>query len=414
MTPIETSSRILTGAVVILALAGSVAETSAQEWTASASRRRPVTRPELPLPPEVVRDIDAVAADALSKGLPGMEVGVQIGDDAPFLRGYGFSNLEDRIRVHANDVFQVGSITKQFVAALIMRRVETGQIDLNDSITDYVPELNTRGYRVTIRQLLTHTAGAPNYTNYLTDLETPMTQQQIINLVNQQAWDFPPGTNWSYSNTGYYLAGMVLERVTGESFVTILNNEIILPLGLTRTSYCGTVPGQPVPQGYMRSPGVPLQPAPSWDPDLGWAAGALCSTTGDLLRWVRALSGGEVVSPASWSEMTTKVELTSGLFYDYGYGLSVTSYAGKQLIAHGGAVPGFLCFLAWYPEYDLSVAVLTNLYALYDYSSRSALQIGEIVAASIDSPKRVPAAQGPAWVPSGPLDPGTGIPRPNQ
>jgi len=406
----------LIGAFLVLVLAGFAADTIGQERviSTSASRRRPVTRPEGPLPPEVVREIDAVAADALSRGVPGMAIGVRIGDGVPFLRGYGLFNIENGIPVHAHDVFQVGSITKQFVAALIMMQVQRGTIDLNDSIGDYVPELDTRGYTVTIHHLLTHTAGVPNYTNFLLDLETPMTHQQIIELVNEQAWDFPPGSNISYSNTGYYLAGMVLEKVTAKSFVSLLNEEIILPLGLMRTSYCGTIPGEPIPRGYVRFPGVPIQPSPSWSPDLGYAAGALCSTTNDLVRWAGALAGGRIVSQDSWRRMTTKVTLDSGAPQEYGYGLVITIDQGKQLIGHGGAVPGFLSFLAWYPEYDLAVAVLTNLYGLRDFSSRAAVEVGDIVADWIGPAKGAVQRRLPVPFPTGPFNPGNSIPRPER
>jgi D-alanyl-D-alanine carboxypeptidase len=341
-----------------------------------AARQRPARRSvEVSLPA-----VDALANAALSAGVPGLTIGIRRGNELLFERGYGWSDRENQLGATALSIYQIGSITKQFTAAAILRLSEQGRLTLQDAVGQYVPELETRGQTITLAQLLNHTSGLPNYTEFLSDAYKPMTAQEMIDLINSRPFTFAPGTAWAYSNSGYYVLGMVIERVSGESFARYLDLNFFKPLGLTRTSYCGTDPALPIPDGYLRlQQGSPFR-VPAADMSLPYAAGALCSTAGDLLRWNVALSSGLAISRSSYQQMITPTVVASGYAENYGYGLAVGRHLGRDLIYHGGGILGFQTFLAYYPGEDLTITVLTNLLDVNaDHSGVVALEVARVL-----------------------------------
>jgi len=346
------------------------------------SRTRPVLRPV----PEWIEAIDDAAETALDRGVPGLEVAVRLGNEFAYEKAYGVTSLENQTPTATDSPFEIGSITKQFVAAGIMRLVEGGELHVADPLAEWVPELDTHGYHPTLRHLLAHTSGVPNYTDYLTDFETPMTEAQMVDYIGTLPWSFEPGSGWQYSNSGYYLLGMVIERATGEAWVDTLDENFIRPLGLIHTSYCGSNPAMPRPIGYVEwTPGTIEQSAVP-DISLLFSAGGICSTAGDLVRWNVALTRGRAVSPASYEEMSTDAGLDNGTPTGYGYGLMVTTYRGHRVILHGGATFGFLSHLAWYPDYDLTIAVLTNLRGYTSNWSQSVgLGVARVILDDLDA-----------------------------
>lgn len=346
-------------------------------WTilalpAFAERQRPARRNA----PVSLPEVDAIARAALSAGVPGLTVGIRHGDQLLFERGYGFSDREQDIPATANSLYQIGSITKQFTAAAIMRLSEQGRLTLRDSVGDYVPELDTHGQTITLEQLLNHTSGLPDYLPLLTDPYQAMTAREIIDLINSRPLTFTPGNGWSYSNSGYFVLGLVIERVAGESYARYLDLNFFKPLGLTRTSYCGTDPALPTPDGYVKLRAGEAYRVRAADMSLPYAAGALCSTAGDLLRWNAALASGLVVSRESYERMITPT--ASGEYGNYGYGLAVGQHLGRDFIYHGGGILGFQTFLSYYPSRDLTIAVLTNVFDVNgDHSSPAALAIAQ-------------------------------------
>jgi D-alanyl-D-alanine carboxypeptidase len=184
--------------------------------------------------------IDSLARDFIAtRGTPGLSLAVVRGSDTIVMTAYGVANVETKQPVTPATVFRIGSMTKQFTSALIMRQMERGKLSLDDEIAKYLPDVALR-HRVTIRQLLNHTSGVPNYTasaEWETHQAEDVTPKQIVGFVAADTFDFAPGTKYRYSNTGYILLGMILEKVTGMSYPELVQRELFTPLGLRETTY---------------------------------------------------------------------------------------------------------------------------------------------------------------------------------
>jgi CubicO group peptidase (beta-lactamase class C family) len=191
----------------------------------------------------------------------------------------------------------------------------------------------------------------------------------MIALIDRSAFYFGPGESWRYSNSGYYLLGVVIERAANQPFAQYVRDAFERPLALTQTSYCGE--SAPPPSGYLTTqPGnAGAAPTPPLDMTLLYSAGALCSTARDLLRWNGALAHGQAVAPQSYARMSSDVRLSDGTLLPYGYALALDPLDGHRRVWHNGLVPGFQSHLAWFPDEDLTVVVLLNLTTETDNAS---------------------------------------------
>ena len=312
----------------------------------------------------IVARIDSLAKDYMAlKKTPGVSIAVVRGKDTLVMKGYGLASREANRPATASTIYRIGSITKQFTAAGIMREVEQGKIMLDDPITKYLPDVPTHGRRITVRNLLSHTSGVHNYTDkpeWTKRWSEEMTPRQIVAFVDTDTLDFAPGTKYSYSNTGYVLLGMILEKVTGQPYATYLQRQFFTPFGLTQTSYCPDKPKDPqFADGYAASSGT-VKPAEYLNITQPFAAGALCSTVRDLVKWHRALLDGRVVGARSYSLMTTADTLTNGSKINYGFGLVPGELGGKRTIGHSGGINGFTTYGLFVPDANLNVIVLSN------------------------------------------------------
>ena len=337
------------------------------------ARRRAVSAPT----PLAIPAADAAAAAALADGVPGITVAVRKGTST-FARAYGVADLETNAPATTHTVFQVASVSKQFTAAAIMRLVEEGKLSIDDRARTWLPELDSRFDAITIRHLLVHHSGVRDYIPQLGSLHEPKTQQEIIALIASRPPLFPAGAGFLYSNSGYYLLGVIIERATSKTYAQALRDEFFLPLALGSTSYCGD--GGPVPDGYVRAPGGPPQRFAAMHPSLVYAAGALCSTAFDLVRWNAALVSGLAVSRESYQRMTTEVVALDEVTR-YGFGLIVDELDGRRRIWHNGGLPGFASHLAWFPDEELSIAVIVNL---SDTQRSHAMEIAEAIARAMN------------------------------
>jgi D-alanyl-D-alanine carboxypeptidase len=347
---------IVLSALALLSLLGSPLR--AQPRPVPAPAAPPATRAEL------VARLDSLASAFLADGPSvGAEVAVVRGGDTLLLRGYGLADREARRATTVDQRFRIGSLTKQFTAAAIMRLAERGKLSLDDDLSRWVPEFPLQGHRVTLRQLLNHTAGIHNYTDspawrkrWADDLR-PL---QVVDFVARDTFDFAPGTRSSYSNTGYMLLGLVVERASGRPYAEFVRRELVAPLGLRHTSYCPSHPqGAEWASGYdVRNDSV--VPAEYLSMTQPYAAGALCSTVGDFVAWQRALAAGRVVSPASYARMTTPDTLANGERLSYGFGLGVGQYKGHRMVLHDGGINGFNTSALRLPDDSLDVVVFSN------------------------------------------------------
>ena len=277
-------------------------------------------------------------------------------------KGYASANLEWNVPNTPTTKFRLGSITKQFTAASILLLEERGKLKLEDPIKMYVPDAPSAWDRITIFNLLTHTSGIPNFTSlagYKTLQLSDSPPVKTIATVRDRPLDFFPGEKMSYSNSGYILLGYVIEKITGASYERFVRDNIFTPLGMKDSGYdSNSAIIERRAAGYMPSPDGPSNApinAGYIHMSVPHAAGALYSTTEDLLRWEQGLFGGKVVSAASLKKMTTPFK------NNYALGVVVQTVGGRTVINHGGGIDGFNTFLAYYPDDKLTVVVLSNI-----------------------------------------------------
>jgi D-alanyl-D-alanine carboxypeptidase len=320
-------------------------------------------------PPSLASKIDALAAEQLAKpGGVGLSIAVAQRGKILVAKGYGLADAELEVPANEQTMFRIGSVTKQFTAAIVMHLVEQKKLALDDELAKYVPEFPLQGHKVTIQQLLQHTSGIKSYTEISEAWQKvwplELTHAELLDFVKDAPFDFEPGTDWHYSNTGYYLLGMVIEKVTGKSYAEELQLELCTPLQLARTRYDSNrdlIKNRA--QGYAMD-GEHLVNDQMFGMEQPGAAGGIVSTAGDLVRWQMALTSGKVVSAESFKRMRTSTVLPNGHDTSYGFGLKIVEWAGKQRIEHGGGIFGFNSVLFWLPDEDLHVAVISNGEAL--------------------------------------------------
>jgi CubicO group peptidase (beta-lactamase class C family) len=285
-------------------------------------------------------------------------------------KGFGYADLENDVPATAETVYRIGSITKQFTAVCILQLREQGKLDLNDELTKFLPDYPTQGRRVTVHHLLNHTSGIKSYTNlgpkWMKTVPNDLSHDELLSFFKNEPFEFSPGQNFAYNNLGYFLLGLIIEQVTGQSVVyqvwlpVILREHIFEPLGMESSCYCENRPLiKHRAEGYQRSKGK-LENDELISMAHPYAAGALCSTVLDLVKWQRALVEYRLINDESFELMTTPTFLPSLASTHYGYGLFVGELEGHPCFKHGGGIPGFSTQLAYYPNDDLTVVVLMN------------------------------------------------------
>ena len=322
--------------------------------------------PSAPVVPAAIVTAARQAAEAsMADGVPAVQVAVSHRGSTIYSEAFGTTDKESATAATPRSVMQVGSLTKQFTAAAILRLAERGALTLDDRIEKFVPDFNPRGATITLRQLLSHTSGVrrewfPPGPPWIS-LTAPVTREQTIQGLNSgPLLDFTPGTKWSYSNGGYMLLGLAIESITGRPYADFIQSELALPLGLIDTGVCGTS-NLPVPEGYGQ-PVATWVRMPPFHTSVVRYSGGLCSTASDLARWAHLLATGHAMLPASYATMSTRAKLANNTLVAYGLGLEVKTVLGRPAVLHGGAINGFQSFLVYFPEQDLAVAVVTNAF----------------------------------------------------
>src|SRR6476619_5341857 len=344
----------------------------------------------------LVRYVDSVANAAVAeRRTAGVSVAVVKNGRTILSKGYGFADLENDVPATPETVYRIGSITKQFTSAAIMRLMEQGKLSLDDTLQKFLPNFPTQGNRVTVRHLLNHTSGIKSYTSlgpkWGRVVRLDLTPDSLVALFANEPFDFKPGDAWRYDNSGYFLLGMIVEKVSGKPYGQYLQDEFFTPLGLKSTVYCDQAPLiKHRAQGYAPRPDgrfINAEPLSMTQP---YAAGSLCSTVSDLAAWTLALSSGKVVSPASYKLMTTPGTLNDGKPLTYGFGLGIGTLGGHRQVSHNGGINGFISELHHYPDDSLVTVVLTNTGALTAVQlerliARRALGIKDLPAVPIDA-----------------------------
>lgn len=337
------------------------------------------TAPEVPTPgyaevdqaqlPESIPLANSAQLEQMSAFLNNLEAegqfmgSVLVAQDGAILlnEGYGMADIEAGIPNSPDNQYRIGSLTKQFTAAAILKLQEDGLLNVQDPVQKYIPDY-PNGDRITIHHLLTHTSGIPNY-EQRRDLpqvvQTPITLDALIASFSGQQLDFPPGQRYSYSSSGYVVLTKIIEIVSGQTYADYIQEQLFTPANMVDSGYDYLDSKLRNPAtGYMLT-GRGAQRAILTDSSWPTGAGALYSTLGDLYRWDRALKGNDILSESSKEAMYTPW-VDTGQGAAYGYGWDVGSTLGHTSLVHGGGIFGFASYMARFPQDDAVIIVLSN------------------------------------------------------
>lgn len=307
--------------------------------------------------------VDALFSDFSKPAAPGAAVVVAVGDSIVFARGYGLADVEHGVSVTPSTSFRLASVTKQFTAAAILTLVEDGKLALDDGLGDLLPEVPTYARDVRVRHLLAHTSGIPDYEPLLGGDDGPQVKDRDVLALLQTAHKlyFAPGTSWRYSNSGYALLALIVERITGERFARYLRHRIFdragMPTAVAHEDGVDTVAHRAY--GYSHDAG-------------GWhrtdqsrtsavlGDGGIYASAEELAHWSEALDRNTVLSAAMLATATTPVTLPSGASTSYGFGWFLDSFLGYPRQRHEGDSIGFRTAIQRYPDARLTVIVLVN------------------------------------------------------
>jgi CubicO group peptidase (beta-lactamase class C family) len=307
---------------------------------------------------------------------PGALVAVTSRGQLIHLRTYGLANVELSVPVTETTVFEIGSISKQFVSAAVMLLREEGKIGLDDPIDDYLSLLPSEWLGVTVGQLMNHTSGIPDYEEIRSyDVyRFRLTPEEVIRIAHSRPMDFAPGTGWYYSNTGYFLLSMIVERIEGRPLGEVLRDRIFAPLGMTSTRLADpeTIIANRAAGYWVDKAGELINRNPT-ETSSTLGAGGLLSSVRDLARWDEALYGDDFLSEESKALLWTPAILPAGENTEYGLGWRVTPWRGIPSQGHGGQVAGFVANFARFPEQEFAVIVFMNRYRVSSSYVRDAV-----------------------------------------
>jgi CubicO group peptidase (beta-lactamase class C family) len=342
--------------------------------------------------------VDEVFADLAKPGSPGCALGVYRDGKIIYARGYGLANLEENIPIRPASLFDIGSTSKQFTAASILLLEKQGKLSVNDDVRKYVPELPDYGQKVTILQLLNHTSGLRDYLTLMElagiNTDSVTTDEDALALITRQkALNFVPGSDWLYSNTGFFLLSVIVKRVSGRTLREFAAENIFSPLGMTHTQYrddhTSVVPIRAMAydpkehaDGYVLSVSYFEQTGD----------GAVHTSVEDLQKWDENFYSAQIGGKEFLAELQEQGKLNSGKVLDYAKGLFIEDYRGLHTVSHGGAWGGYRAELLRFPQQHFSVACLCNLGSA-DPSKR-ADEVADIYLASSLKPKQEKKKEG--------------------
>ncbi len=315
-------------------------------------------------PISVSADLEKILTAKFRTDEPGVAVLVTEKGKTLLRKGYGISNLESNTFIEPGMVFRIGSITKQFTSTAILKLAEQGKLSLQDDIAKYLPEFKAPG-RITIEHLLNHTSGIKSYTSLAEIMSKEVKAKSItindmLKVIEKQPADFAPGDQWLYNNSGYYLLGAIIEKVSGVSYNDYLEKTFFKPIGM-KSTYVNDykeIPNQAI--GYAKATSTEYKIADYVHPTVPYAAGSIWSTVDDLKKWNDAVFGYKVVKKEWLEKAWTPTKLNNGTLQSYGYGWQLGRVGTAKAIGHGGGIDGFLSFELYVPDKQIYVCVLLN------------------------------------------------------
>lgn len=313
---------------------------------------------------QLIRKIDNLISEGYSSLAPGCAVLVAKKDKVIYEKAFGMANLELNVPLKPDMVFRIGSITKQYTAIAILKLIEEGKLSLKDSLRRFFPEFAYKGHIITIENLLTHTSGIIDYEVFdihiknAIRLDLPSTL--LLDSLAPQPLLFRPGSKFAYSNSNYFLLGMLIEKITGKKYDTYLQDSILKPAGLLNTWYDSPVriiPGRV--NGYNKSDGD-YNNTGYISMSQVFSAGALLSNVKDLFKWNKALRSFSIVTKETLDKAWENFRLSDSTLSGYGYGWFNSDFQGLKTIWHGGAIDGFRSMECYFPDQEIFLTVLIN------------------------------------------------------
>jgi CubicO group peptidase (beta-lactamase class C family) len=316
-------------------------------------------------PPGFSKSVDSLVAPQFTGNQPGISILIAKKGQVVYQKAFGSADIELNVPMQPDNIFKIGSITKQFTAVAILQLAEQGKLRLDDPIQKYIPDYPDKQGTITIENLLTHTSGIVDYSS----LDDPdpfaerrdFTPEIIINYFKKLPLQFKPGAKYAYSNSNYTLLGYIIQKVSGEDYHQYMDEHVIKPAGLQHTLYAPEnviVPG--LVNGYTRDKGY-FEHSYYQTLSVGFACADLLSNTADLYQWNNALLSGKVISKASLDKAFTPYKLSDGTYSSYGYGWFIDQFEGSKCIHHEGQTSGFIALEKYFPGEDIYVAILTNV-----------------------------------------------------
>jgi D-alanyl-D-alanine carboxypeptidase len=310
--------------------------------------------------------IAGIVRRAMEQGpFPGIVVAVQKGDRMLYRQGFGYVDLENRVAATPEAVFPIGSVTKTMTGLAIMQLVAQGRIALDDAAGRYIDGLPAPVAALRIRNLADHSAGLVGYLDapgFPRKSQDPITRQQVVDWFAKQPLQFEPGTRWSYSNSGIYLLGLIIEKISGLGYDRYLQENIFAPFGMANSSITGWETLQPRRAHGYKLGRNGLENAQRYDPLVAFSAGAVLSTVDDMLKYRRGVFGDGPTSPAVRKLILQRDRLKSGTLLPYSLGcLAVADFERHRKIGHPGDIFGFSSQYAYYPDDDVTIIVLSNI-----------------------------------------------------
>jgi CubicO group peptidase (beta-lactamase class C family) len=314
-------------------------------------------------PKQLTAEYDKILSEQFKPGETGCAALVARNGEIIYRKAFGMADLELSVPMQPEMVFRIGSITKQFTAVAILQLMEQGKLSLQDEITKFIPDYPMNGHSITIEHLLTHTSGIKSYTNvpeFQEYIRTDMKPEEVIDLIKSKPMEFAPGTRWNYNNSGYFLLGYIIEKVTGKTYQEYLQENFFTPLGMTSSCY-----GDDTKIIKLRASGYQPGKDGTVNADfmsmlLPYAAGSIMSTVDDLYKWNRAVHSYKLVKKETLEMAHTPYSLTDGKSTGYGYGWFLSHLQGSPTIEHGGGINGYLTSSVYLPDEDLFVALFSN------------------------------------------------------
>jgi len=306
--------------------------------------------------------VDSLLQEKYPLNAPGATFLISKNGNIIYEKAFGLANLELNVPMQTENIFEIGSMTKQFTAISILMLMERGKLNLNDEITKFIPDYPTLGKTITIHHLLTHTSGIKNYTSMKKIkgiAKNDLTPLELIDFFKNESMDFEPGEQFKYNNSGYIILGYIIELLSEQNYASFVEENIFKKLNMLSSSYAthtkvikNKASGYHKRDDYIKSMHISYT--------LPYSAGSLMSNVDDMLKWQEAIKNNQLISKAATEKAFTNYTLNNGEHINYGYGWHIKELNGISIREHGGSIFGFKSMGVYLPNADIYVIGLNN------------------------------------------------------